>query len=46
MVLDIQRGKNNNNNNGITLQQNTSRNIKKTEKMLKIKILINGFLWI
>ena len=45
MVLDIQRGKNNN-NNGITLQQNTSKNIKKTEKILKIKILINGFLWI
>ncbi len=45
MVLDIQRGEKNN-NNGITLQQNTSRNIKKTEKILKIKILINGFLWI
>jgi hypothetical protein len=44
MVLNIQREKNN--NNGIALQQNTSRNIKKTEKILKFRILINEFLWI
>jgi hypothetical protein len=44
MVLNIQREINN--NNGITLQQTTSRNIKKTEKILKFKILINEFLWI
>ena len=34
MVLNIQREKNN--NNGIALQQNKSRNIKKTEKNIKI----------
>ena len=34
MVLNIQREKNN--NNEIALQQNTSRNIKKTEKNIKI----------